>query len=196
MSSKPDKHYEEFWLTFKGNILGYYPYTSPIVTEIQEISNRLNDYQKKEQYHSIKSEITVYLIKFGWMLLRDSSPHTEDIYVTNMKRWIKLDDFPDEELQLLTKIKHMARKRYDIPAIDKISNILSRWTKGQTSRENYKQLLIIGVEHSLPGLIDSLSKHINISQFCLEHYKIQVPRNIKANKLLNIIKRAYENIPE
>lgn len=197
----PDRDYENFWLTFKGNILGSPEYMTPIsrmtpvtntdtiakIEEIHTVSNLLNRLQKEKRYADIVTRISIYLIDFGWTLLKVDNQYTENIYFTNIKRWMRLTQWPDNILLDLTKIKRSCNKykEYFYP-------VIARFHRDQSTDQRtqlFSTLLDLAFEHNRGNVIDILSagRYIDLHEYCMRNFSIEIPHLIKGVKLLHLV---------
>lgn len=100
----PDKNYEVFWYGFKNsikNLINYLLNNSKLVNDDNEKLNNilidlnnkseeLNQYQKKEEYDNIKLEIEKYIKWISrYLFIPYANFYHFNILFTNLKRWTK-----------------------------------------------------------------------------------------------------------
>jgi hypothetical protein len=180
--SAPDAVYEIFWYMFKDSVNNFYTQCAsidrPMVNELQHVSSKLNQLKSDKQYKVIISEITTFLIKFGWdALLYVQHPkysYHSLIAAKNIKRWLEL---PEIEETIPLALLHVLLKSPYLPDLVECVRKTEQPDIMAVTRATY-----YAYKHKLATFLsrltfsEMLQHHVVIA---LRSAGVEVPANIK-----------------
>jgi hypothetical protein len=97
-----DDDMEEFWVGFKMHLRN-------LGKNCDEWSAHLNDLKSQRRYDDIKHAIRGYICITAREMLREASDYHYKIFMTNVKRWEKIDD-TEEEILIYCRLPKPLRK--------------------------------------------------------------------------------------
>lgn len=191
-TDKPDREIEHFWYTFKGRIIKLLDNDG--VYEIQQLSNRLNNLQKNEQYDEIEEYITNHIENIGYLVLQYSDYQEAFYLMTNLKRWSRISKHNlcvDSNLfYCLLKVYISIHKnnQEEIPAKKNIIDSINRYAR-EKSDIHIINIVNNAIIHNYHNIIDHLRDHINIRDFVNKNEYDDIPLYIlKKSKGIKLMK--------
>lgn len=198
---KPDKDIEDFWMTFKCCISNFYK-SFDIEDDIENISNKLNNYQKYKQYslieytiHQTMFKIISHVCENINILLSDKFSYIYHIRIilTNLKRWENLRNdkiFFKEPIHnenmfyilidcLRLALNNISKDKFTNETIDVFSEF-----QDIINNNNIIMLIDYGITIKCAGILDILSKKYNIVNYINNKYNLKLHPSISGRKIL------------
>lgn len=205
--NKPDKSMEIFWYGFKNSIENFYKNNiNNSSIDIKKVSEKLNEYQKDENYRliakEIKKHIEIYTIEL--INLKSGYYHT-NIAITNIKRWNKIINELTLEnhkiynvnyiIQIITTIYNRqitkCDNRLDCDLINKISSFKLDFVYDELSINlfnNYiNEIIDLSIDLSCSYILDKLNEIYDVISYINNKYNLNLYKKIKGSKILSLI---------
>ena len=196
-----DKEIEDFWLDTKQSMVNFYKiynYARPL----NLWSQKLNKYQKKEEYCKIEESITKYLGLYAIDVMKSLDTYHFDILLTNIKRWktlrnkYKFFKNPikyENVIYLCIDIFKSCEKRLDTHNVFYSQIVKSFFQQIELflMYEEYDKLFELSYSLSLPSIFDKIVEYKDIGEYVKEKHNIVLPPKIKGRKIYALLEKYY-----
>lgn len=198
----PDREIEEFWLTFKDSSSEFL--TQEQKYEMDELSDKLNNFKRLKQYYQIESYIKNHLEIVGFRILEQNNYYRANHLITNIKRWIKITDKLTWDNKSCNKISDLNNVFYcllsiyigihkkKIPAEGYRKEILDLIIQYSRTKDDkiINELVNISIKNNIDGYIEKLRHIVDIEMYLKQGYDEKI-LNMKGRKLLRFLEPKY-----
>lgn len=196
----PDAIFEKFWLNVKFIMNYFYNIYVQYPNRVEQWSSILNQLQKNGDYYEIYRHIELFLCSFALNVMNSMDLHYFFILYANVKKWKKIKKNEESKIKnfnfniqkqnnitfLCIDIFHHTidniknRKHYDaiFNFFNNVENI---------NLSNLRQIFHMAVILQNYKILESLIKYVDIKLVCKDYFNLDVSKNIKPKKLLEIL---------
>ena len=200
----PDIDIEKFWLGFKLSVKKYYNSKNNLTltetiffNDIDEISNKLNEFQSNNLYDKIELLIQDTIIKYCFYLVKYLAKfYYLNLANSNIKRWNKISKYPisvyensNKHVFILFSIYHNYKK--NDKNIIELESYLSELN--YNFYNDYGKIIEISIKYDYSSIIDKIKIVFNIEKYVKNKYNIKINRCTSGSKILKKIKSISAN---
>uniref|UniRef100_A0A6C0EBN7 Uncharacterized protein n=1 Tax=viral metagenome TaxID=1070528 RepID=A0A6C0EBN7_9ZZZZ len=190
---KPDKHFEDFWLTFKLNIKNFYDEEKLDHIEISNIdseSDVLNKLQSEKKYDEIEKRITKYITNFTKVIIGNSNLYHASLFKTNLNRWSKISSIQlDDDFLVIFEcfFALMSSEKKNEDTVKSIEYIRSLIKKNSIDEDEWKNLTDIGISTHKTSILDVLTSVFDVVEYINIKHSLKLNSGTKGIKILKAI---------
>ena len=190
LSKNDDHELEQFWYTYKLNLLKFYKNYKQLYRPVKSWSNILNHFKEQRRYDLIQKKITYFITLHAIDTMKTFDSYLSNLLKTNIKRWINLckkHKFFDnsEELNKLNQLFLIYLKLIN-QKNEKLFNLFNE-SELFIFYKDYSSLIIFAIDNEKGFILDRLNKIFDISIEIYNLYGKKIYKNTKGNKIIKII---------